>query len=133
VKFTRSDIDSWERKAEKLEKWIKNDPKNWIKANNKRFPENKTLSKMLAFCEVDNAIEPLRGLENIIRQLRWGKPSIADILQNKYDEFLQKLMHFSTEPLKNAKIGAGINVRINVKWGCRNLKLLPHISHSSHG
>jgi hypothetical protein len=36
-----------------------------------------------------------------------------------------KLMHSSTEPPKKTEIAAGTNVRMNVEWGYRNLKLLP--------
>ncbi|HUV40774.1 MAG TPA: hypothetical protein VMW23_03175 [Sedimentisphaerales bacterium] len=91
--FALSDIELWERKADKLEQWAKDKPENWIKANNKRFPfnKNKILGQRFAFHEIDTNTEPLKGLDDILRQIRWGKPSTADVLQKKYDEFFANL------------------------------------------
>ena len=83
--FTLSDIELWEQKADKLAQWAKDKPENWIKANNKRFPfnKNKVFGQGLGFCEIDTSIEPLKGLYGILRKIRWGKPSTADVLQKK--------------------------------------------------
>lgn len=86
-----SDIESWEQKADRLKAWSNDEPENWIKANNKRFPFNKALGQSFVLHEIDTSIEPLKGFDDILRRLRWEKPNTADVLQKKCDEFLSYL------------------------------------------
>lgn len=88
-----ADIKLWERKADKLEKWLKTQPYKWVEANNKRFPTNKGF----ALHEIDTSIEPLKGFDDILRRLRWEKPNIADVVQEKYDEFFTNMQECFSE------------------------------------
>ena len=55
------------------------------------FNKNKILGQGLGFHEIDTSIEPFKGFDDILRQIRWEKSSTADVLQKKYDEFLANL------------------------------------------